>query len=400
MASISNISQLACTVSAQGISAPDYETIFARLAALYQGIFGSDVVLDNSTQDGQWIGIIAQAINASNASMIAAFNSFSPATAQGVGLSSVVKINGLTRSVPSFSTCDVIITGTVGKTISGGSVRDTIFGYTWSLPTVVVIPSSGSVTATATCTTVGAISLGPGTLTVINTPTLGWSNVTNVSSSAPGSPTQSDASLRVQQASSTMLPSQTVMDGLLGALLALPGVSVAEGYENDTLKTDSNGIPANSIAVVVEGGDASAIATIIANKKTMGTPTYGTTTETITDSAGISRTINFFRPASYPIAVQVNLTALSGYTDAIGSMIAAQISAYIEAQTAGSTIYTTRLYAQASLPDGTGGLTYDLSSIQMAANGGAMSTNNVVVPFNALPSCPTSSVNIVASGTT
>lgn len=400
MASISNISQLACTVSAQGISAPDYETIYARLTALYQGIFGSDVVLDNSTQDGQWIGIIAQAINASNTSMIAAFNSFSPATAQGTGLSSVVKINGLTRSVPSFSTCDVIITGTVGKTIFGGSVRDTIFGYTWTLPSIVVIPASGSITVTATCTILGAVSLGSGSLTVINTPTLGWVSVTNASSSAPGTPTQSDASLRAQQTSSTMLPGQTVMDGLLGALLALPGVSVAKGYENDTTKTNSSGIPANSIAIVVEGGDASQIATVIANKKTMGTPTYGTTTETIIDSAGNTRTINFFRSTPYPISVKVSLTALSGYTDAIGDMISTQISSYIEAQTAGSTIYTTRLYAQASLPDATGGLTYDLISIQMAANGADMSNNNVVLPFNALPSCPISSVNIAASGTT
>lgn len=400
MASISNISQLACTVSAQGISAPDYETIFARLAALYQGIYGSDVVLDNSTQDGQWIGIIAQAINASNASMIAAFNSFSPATAQGSGLSSVVKINGLARDVASYSTCDVIITGAVGKTISNGSVRDTVYGYIWALPSAVSIPASGSVTVTATCSTIGAVTVGIGTLTIINTPTLGWASVTNTSPSSPGNPVQSDAALRLQQAASTMLPSQTVMDGLIGAILALPNVSTAEGYENDTSATDSNGIPANSIAVVVGGGDATAIATVIANKKTMGTPTYGTTTETIVDAAGKSRTINFFRPTMYPITVQIGLSALSGYTDAIGAMIASQISAYIESQSAGSTIYTTRLYAQASLAATAGGLTYDLTSIQMSANGGAASSDNVTLPFNALPSCPVASVTIAASGTT
>jgi len=264
----------------------------------------------------------------------------------------------------------------------------------------VSIPASGSVTVTATCSTIGAVTVGIGTLTIINTPTLGWTSVTNTSPSSPGNPVQSDAALRLQQAASTMLPSQTVMDGLIGAILALPNVSTAEGYENDTSATDSNGIPANSIAVVVGGGDATAIATVIANKKTMGTPTYGTTTETIVDAAGKSRTINFFRPTMYPITVQVGLSALSGYTDAIGAMIASQISAYIESQSAGSTIYTTRLYAQASLAATAGGLAYDLTSIQMSANGGAASSDNVTLPFNALPSCPVASVTIAASGTT
>lgn len=398
MASISDVSQLACTVSATGISAPSYADVLAYLQSAYQGIYGSDVVLDNSTQDGQWLGILAQAITASNASMIAAFNSFSPATAQGTALSSVVKINGLARAAASYSSCDVVITGTVGRTITNGSVRDTVYGYIWSLPASVVIPAAGSITVTATCTTIGSVLVGIGSLTVINTPTLGWTSVTNASASAPGSPVQSDASLRQQQSESTMLPSQTIMDGLLGAILALPGVNSAEGYENDTNVTDANGIPPNSIAIIVDGGDATQIATVIANKKTMGTPTYGTTTETITDSAGNSRTINFFRPTVDAITVQLGLLALSGYTDAIGSAIAAQVAAYISGLPAGSTIYTTRLYAQATLPNAEGGLTYDLTSIQMALNGGTMSTNNIVLPFNALPSCPVSNVTITATG--
>ncbi|OUJ08232.1 hypothetical protein HK25_00845, partial [Acetobacter sp. DsW_059] len=88
-------------------------------------------------------------------------------------------------------------------------------------------------------------------------PTSGWTSVTNKTAAATGSDAQSDASLRLQQAASTMLSSVVIMDGITGGILSLSGVTNVQGYENDTDTTDSNGLPANSIALVVEGGDAS-----------------------------------------------------------------------------------------------------------------------------------------------
>jgi len=400
MAGISDVSQLACTVSATGITAPTYADILSYLQTAYQGIYGSDVVLDNSTQDGQWIGIIAQAINATNAAMIATYNGFSPKTAQGAGLSSVVAINGITRSAATYSVCDVTLTGTAGTVIAAGSVKDSTYGYTWSLPTATTIASTGAITVTATCTTAGAIIVAAGTLTTINTPTLGWATVSNASASNPGQAGQTDAALRVQQAASTMLPSQTVMDGIVGGILSLSGVSACQGYENDTDSTDSNGLAANAIALVVEGGDDVSIATVIANKKTLGTPTAGTTTQTVTDSSGTSRTINFYRPAETTITVQISLTALTGYTDAIGSAAAAQVAAYIAGLSIGSTIYTTRLYAKATLSCADGGDTYDLTSILIGQGSDTPSAANVTLAFNAQPVCTTSDVTVTASSST
>lgn len=397
MASVSDVSDIACTVSSTGIYAPSYSEILSWFQAQYRAIYGSDVILDNSTQDGQWIAIQAQAMNASNQSMIAAFNSFSPATAQGAGLSSVVKINGITRSEATYSSCDVIITGAVGTTILNGSVKDTLYSYIWSLPSSVTIPTGGQITVTATCSTAGAVSASPNTLTIINTPTDGWQSVTNVSSASLGQALQTDASLRQQQSASTMIPSVTPLDGMVGAILALAGVSSCKGYENDTDSTDANGIPAHAVSVVVSGGDAVEIATTIANKKTMGAPTYGTTSETVTDSAGNSRSISFFRPSNTNIYVSITLTALAGYTDAIGETIAAQVADYIASQEEGSVIYVTRLYKPATLDNNAGGLTYDLTGIEIGTSSGSLSASNVTLAFNASPVCPTSNITITAS---
>src|SRR5690348_1507892 len=147
------ITTTAPTISSTGISAPSYADILSFLQSKYQGIYGADVYLGSDSQDGQFLAVIAQAINDANSAAIAIYNSFSPATAQGAALSSNVKINGLARNVASYSTVDLLITGQAGTTITNGVVTDAA-NNRWSLPASVVIPSGGQVTVTATCQTV------------------------------------------------------------------------------------------------------------------------------------------------------------------------------------------------------------------------------------------------------
>ncbi len=61
------------------------------------------------------------------------YNSFHLTTAQAAALSSNVKINGITRKVATNSTADLLLTGTVGTTITNGSARDKN-GIIWSIP--------------------------------------------------------------------------------------------------------------------------------------------------------------------------------------------------------------------------------------------------------------------------
>lgn len=394
---VSDVSEIACTVSDAGITAPTYDVILAWYQDQYRAVYGSEIVLDNSTQDGQWIAIQAQAMNVCNQAMITVFNSFSPAKAQGVALSSNVKINGITRDPATNSTCDVVITGDVGTTITNGTVQDSVNRNTWSLPVSVTIPEGGTTTVTAVCTTSGPISADIGTLTIIGTPTNGWTGVTNPSASSVGRAVQTDSSLRIQQAASTMIPSVSIMDGIRGGILAISGVSACAGYENDSGSADRNGIPAHSISLVVEGGDSGQIATVIANKKSLGVPTYGTTTETVTDSSGAKRTINFFRPTETNIYVSITIKALTGYTNAIGNTAAQSVADYISSLNIGDVIYTTRLYKYANIDSASGGLTYDITDIQIGTVKSKLSPSNIVLPFNARPICTISDVTVSAS---
>lgn len=387
-------SPTAPTIDASGISIPEYGTVLAWLQAKYREIFGADVYLGNDSQDGQFLGIVAAAINDGNLAIVDAFNSAGPATAQGEALSSRVKINGISRAVASASQVTLTIVGQAGATITDGVATDANDNR-WALPATVVIPPAGTIDVTATCTVKGAVSAPAGSVTKIATPTLGWQTVTNSAPASQGAPVETDEQLRQRQAKSVALPSLTVMGGILGAIQAVTGVTAATIYENDTDTTDANGQPAHSIAAVVKGGTASEIARAIMLKKTPGTYTHGTTIATVTDDIGIPHTIRYFQPADAPMVVEVRLKALSGYTTGVAAQIQAAVAAYINALGIGQPVMLARLYLPAQL-NGAGQFgTFEVLTVKVAAKPGTPGTSDVTVAYNALASCATADVTIV-----
>jgi len=367
-------------IDAAGITMPVFDDVLAFFQDEYRAIYGADVYLGNDSQDGQWVAIIATAHYDACAAMVSTYNAFSPSTAQGGGLSSVVKINGIARAVPTNSTVDLTIVGQAGTTILNGIASDG--ASRWLLPSSVTIPGGGSITVTATAEAKGAITANAGTITTISTPTRGWQTVTNAAAADPGAPIETDAALRARQRVSTAIPSLTVLEGITGAIAALDGVTRFAPYENDTDVTDGDGVPAHSIAMVVEGGDAAAIADIIASKKTPGTGTYGTTTQTVPDSYGYERTIRFFRPTMKRVKVSIDLTALTGFTTGIGNSIRAAVAAYVTALPIGGDVYLNRLFLPANLNGSVDGLTYNITLIEIGFDGDPLDTVDLVTAFD------------------
>jgi uncharacterized phage protein gp47/JayE len=325
------------TISATGIAVPTYEDYYDYLVGVVQFLYGTDINIDSDTQDGQLIGVQAQAMADTANAACNAYNAMSPNTAQGVGLSSVVKINGIARESAFNSTVLQTINGVVGTTIENGIVAD-ILGNQWSLPASVTIPTGGTINVTATAVESGPIAAAVNSLTVIVTPTAGWYTTTNPDAAAPGSPIEQDGELRQRQTLSTALPSQAIVIGLQGALLALPDVDDAVVYENDTSATVGV-IPAKSIWAVVYGGNNAQIGTTIATLKSLGCGTYGNTSYTYNPPNGQPPiTINYGIPTQDRIIATLTLTSNSSYTSDIGAEAVAALSAYINSTGIGGLI--------------------------------------------------------------
>lgn len=381
---------LSAVVDAFGITAPDYPTVLSTLTNGFRSIYGQDAYLEPDSQDGALLAIFALALHDTSSMAIAVFNQFSPATSQGEGLSSVVKINGIAREVPSASTVDVLVTGQVGTVITNGIVVDAA-NNRWYLNATVIIGNSGAVTATATAGVPGALVAAPGSLTIIGSPTRGWQTVSNPASATPGAVVETDAKLRVRQAASTALPSQSILDGMIGALLGLPNVTRLAAYENDTSLVDVRGIPAHTVSFVVDGGDAQTVANTIGAKKAPGVGTFGTTSQTVTDVYAIPQAIRFFRPTVVPIQVSITATAFPGYTALAGTTIQAAVAAYITGLAIAAPVLRTRLY----VPIDAVASTFNVTNLTLARKGGTLAGADVVLLFNEAASCLAADVALI-----
>lgn len=379
---------LSATVTAEGISAPDYQTILDTLTSYFQQIYGSDAYLEPDSKDGQMVALVALAIHDANNTAISVYNCFSPATGYGAALTSNVKINGIARRGATNSTVDLLLTGTAGTSITNGTVKDTN-NVIWRLPASVTIGVGGTVTVTATCSNSGAVAALAGTITTINTPTRGWASVTNPAAATVGAPAETDAELRIRQGQSVALPSLTPFEGVDGAIANVAGVTRHNLYENDTGATDSNGLPPHSISAIVDGGDVTEIAQTIRGNKGQGTATYGTTSVTVPDTYGNPHVISFSRSTDVPIFGHITLKAFTGYTSQIGVQIQQAVADYINGLTIGDDVLLSRIYSPANLGVVSGGNAryYDIQDLLIGKSAGSVAAANIIIAYNESASC-------------
>ncbi|EMR8085711.1 baseplate J/gp47 family protein [Citrobacter freundii] len=389
---------LSATVTAEGISAPDYQTILETLTSYFQQIYGSDAYLEPDSKDGQMVALVALAIHDANNTAISVYNCFSPATGYGAALTSNVKINGIARKGATNSTVDLLLTGTAGTTITNGSVRDQN-NIIWNLPASVSISVDGTVQATATSANSGAIAALAGTITTISTPTRGWTSVTNPTAATVGAPAETDAELRIRQGQSVALPSITPFEGVDGAIANVAGVTRHKLYENDTGAVDVNGLPPHSISAIVDGGDITEIAQTIRGSKGQGTSTYGTTSVTVPDTYGNPHVVSFSRSTDVPVYGHITLKAFAGYTSQIGVQIQQAVADYINGLTIGDSVLLSRIYSPANLGVVSGGSAryYDIQELLIGKSSGSLAAANIDIAYNESASCNPANIAITVT---
>lgn len=380
-ATTKNIQDLAY-IDEYGLHLPDYPTVLAFIHAHWRSIYGQDIYLEPDSQDGQLAAVFAQALHDTFSLAGSVYQSFSPATAQGAGLSRMVSINGIRRQGRSYSTATLRVVGEAGTIIKNGKAED-VASRKWLLPLEVEIPFAGEVAVTATAEDAGDIRAAAGEIHKIATPCRGWQSVSNPQAATVGRKVEQDAELRRRQATSTALPSRTVLEGTVGAVAALPGVTRWRAYENDQNETDANGLPGHSIALVVEGGDTRAIAEAMAAKKTPGTYTHGDTAVFTTDKFGVPNTMRFFRPRIVDIHMSLTIRPLPGYLSTTGDAVKAALAAYVNALPIGEDVLLAKLFVPGNLGNiPASSTTFDIISLTMGRLGQELTAANIDVLFN------------------
>jgi uncharacterized phage protein gp47/JayE len=363
-----------------GLHIPFYTDIRDDLIARFKSIYGQDIYLDNDSQDYQMISAFALKTYDTMQLLQIVYNNRSPKTAVGSALDGVIKLNGIKRKAASYSTCVLTLTGTSGTTITNGVVEDDV-GVKWNLPDTVTLAGT-PYQISAISTEIGAIEAAPGTITKIVTPTKGWVFVTNEVPAVVGAPVETNEALRQRQTISVANPSQALIDGTIGGIASVAGVSRYKVYENDTNLTDANGIPGHSIAAVVEGGLDAEVAEQIYFRKGPGSGTYGDFSVEYINSDSLSTSIRFFRPGYAGIDTALSIKKNAGYVADMKIKIEEKIQAYIESLNIGTDVTITGVLASVlSLISDLSKPPFSIVSLMIGRQGGDMGITDVEIAF-------------------
>ena len=297
-----------------GLHLPTYEEILEELNNRTKQIYGQDLYLDVDSLDYQHNSVFSMFSSDCLSFVENIYQMFSPKYAVGTTLDNLVKLNGLKRKKASYSTVTLQLKGNIGTTIHNGIVSDSN-NIRWILDEDTIIFTEETKIVSATCEKIGAIEAPVNSIKNIITPTRGWLSCTNLERATTGNPIETDSELRIRRDNSTEIASVNMIGSLYSALLALDNVKTCQVYENDTNVTDSNGIPAHSVACIVEGGNISEIGDVIFQKKGPGCGTYGDVMSTISQITGLTSNVYFFRPTEVTVNLEIPIVPSTFFTN-------------------------------------------------------------------------------------
>lgn len=317
-------------LTAAGFTRDDLATILANMKTDILAIY-PESTLDASTKDGQLVGVFSNAIDQLGQVIEAVYDSGSPSLAYGVTLARVVEYNGILIIDGTQSQVVLLFGGSVGVPIPANtqvkcSANSELF---YTLADAEIGPD-GTVVVDALSVKFGAIAAPSNTLTALMMPLYNVRTVTNPTDALVGKERETDAQLRLRRAFSTATPSQSILEGIKGGVANIPEVIQVQGYENKTDLPDANGLPPHSFSLVVDGGDDQDIANVIFLREPVGTNQYGNTTVTVLDLNGQPHPVTFMRPPAVNIYIEIHVTPLQGWTDAMMDTMKANIVAWAQ----------------------------------------------------------------------
>jgi uncharacterized phage protein gp47/JayE len=286
-------------------------------------IYGSDISVASDDPDGQQINIIAQQ-GIDQRELLLAINAARDIDqAEGINLDIIVAYIGLKRNGATFTYQNIEITidramGLVGLDSDPLNLNPTgIYtvkddtGNMFYLLDSVSFTGAGTYSLNFRAAAIGQVQTSVNTITTPVTVLAGVVSINNpAQANSIGIDEESDFQLRNRFKASIAISSTGSVESLQATLANLPDVTVAKVYENYTHVTDINGIPANTIWAIVQGGDPDAIGQAIYAKRGMGCGMKGNNTVNITKPDGTNFVAKYDEPVDEDIFIRFKITGI------------------------------------------------------------------------------------------
>lgn len=303
----------------QGFVAPSVdEEVLAMNAEVLANVDGS-LDLDPDQPVGQWIGVQSKKLADLGEILATVYNALNPDAAEGTLLANICAISGTRPQIATYSLASgVLLSLNAGATAHAGDVVSVSGQPTNRWVLLADVTNTGGSPAALPgnfrSEQPGPFVANASTLTVIETPEIGWTGVTNPTDATPGLAADTDTTLRQKRQIELAGEGSGDIDAIRAAVQKVEGVLQVFVFENNTLGYDFvNGLPPKSFRVVVWDGPGlsasnAAIAEAIWTHKGSGALAYGGTLVTVTDSAGNPQPVRFDRATQLRLFVSCTTT--------------------------------------------------------------------------------------------
>lgn len=391
------------TFGAAGFVAPAEQDILAGVQADMNAALGGNANQALATPQGQLAVSLAAIVGDCDDQFLLLANGVDPAFASGRMQDAIGRIYFQTRLPAVSTTVSCTCGGTAGTVIPAGTLIQDPAGNEYASVAAGTIGTAGVVTIQFACTVAGPVQLQAGTVSIYQS-VAGWNSVTNPKLGIIGRLAENRTDFEYRRAQSVAGNSSGTNGAILGAVLAVPGVTDAYVVDNSTPTATTIGgvlIAPNSVYVVVSGGDPAAIGLAILSKKPPGCGYTGSTTIPVQDPNPAytnppSYTVAYDIATATPIYIQVTIANSANVpSDALAQIQAAVIAAftgddgYARARIA-ATLYASRYYA------GVATLGAWAQIVQVTIGTAASPTaNDVVLNINQEPTIVAANITLV-----
>lgn len=386
-----------------GFLAKDLDTIRAEVDEGLRGIFGNanlaagplHQLRDLWANRERNLWELAEAVYAAN----------DPDQASGDGLDAVGAITANDREAAAKGSVVLLLSLEAAVTVPAGSIVSV--DGTPSIRVVLVedvtSTTAGDYEGEAEFEETGPISAASGTLTVIETPVSGWTDVTNALDAVPGTDEETDPVYRARREDEVARQGTGPADAIRADLLDVDGVESVTVTLNDT-DDPVDGLPPHSFEAIVYDGttdgtevDAGAIAQAIWESKPAGIQTYGGSSGTAVDAQGRERTVYFSRPTARPVYIDVgaDVSTSLGWDPTNGpTAIKEAVVAFARARfLVGGDVIRARLYSPALGVPGV----FDVTALEIGFSPSPAGTSNLAIADRELATFDTSRVTVTAT---
>lgn len=306
-------------VTPQGFNRPSVQDLIALVEADQRAEISPTLDVSSDSIVGQLNGIVMRQVGVAWEALEAVNDGNDPDRSEDDQLTSLMKITGTDREGASSSRVPVRVGLDNGTTLVAGTHFAHVIGKPderFTPRANFTAPSTGLHNVDFESEFTGPHQAPSGTLTVIATPLVGWTSVTNIEDAALGRDVDDDADARVRREQGLALSGSSGVDQVRADVLAVEDVTSCQVFENWTDATDDQGLPPKSFQVVLwddAGADDDAIAQAIWVSKPGGIQPIGAETGTATDKNGHPKVMRFSRATAVLIYISFKVTPKEGY---------------------------------------------------------------------------------------